>query len=89
MPADPLALPIGLAPHLLEVFEVAHYLRLCDEAVRRLIRRGQLPAIRVAGRLRVDPRDVDAFVAAGRLSIDEARDEKRPAILLQLPRAGG
>jgi excisionase family DNA binding protein len=54
-------------PHLWEVHEVAVFLRMNPETVRRLIRARELPAIQVGTRSwRVDPADVKAFVDARR-----------------------
>lgn len=54
------------AERLLEVAHVAHRLSVSPEYVRRLVRRGQLPAIRLARQIRIDPRDLDAFIDARR-----------------------
>ena len=51
---------------LLEVAHVAHRLRLSHEQVRRLIRDGQLKAIRLGTRWRVDEKDLEAFIDAHR-----------------------
>ena len=53
-------------PRLLEVAHVAHRLGACQEFVRRLIRDGKLPAFLFGKRYRVDPVDLDAFIAAAR-----------------------
>lgn len=48
---------------LLSVDEVAVYLGLGSRfAVYRLISSGQLPALRLAGKIRVDLRDLDAMI---------------------------
>lgn len=54
---------------LLTVSEAAATLRHSVSSVRRLVRRGRLPAYRVGGRLLFKPKDLDAFVAAGRLAV--------------------
>jgi excisionase family DNA binding protein len=54
-------------PRLLEVREVARYLKACPDTVFRLIRKGKLPAIRFGTRSwRIDPRDLQAFLDAHR-----------------------
>jgi excisionase family DNA binding protein len=49
-------------PSLREVAHVAHRLSVSQEHVRRLIRDGTLPAIRLGSRWRVDPLDLEAFI---------------------------
>lgn len=51
---------------LLEVHEVAYYLKCSQETVRRLIREGKLTAIRLGTQWRVDPSDLKAFMDAHR-----------------------
>jgi excisionase family DNA binding protein len=57
---------------LLEVSHVAHRLKASEEFVRRLIRNRKLAAIRIGTRWRVDPRDLEAWIEARRVS-DEHR----------------
>ena len=85
MPIDPLHhLPaVPALPHLLEVSHVAHRLSASQEFVRRLIRDGKLAAIRLGTRWRVDPADLQAFIARQRRAATEDAPE-RPR--LQLPR---
>jgi excisionase family DNA binding protein len=65
---DPLP-PSAHLPRLLETYEVAYLLKCSPETVRRLIREGKLTASRPFGRsLRVDPRDLDAFITARRIA---------------------
>ncbi len=48
---------------LLSADDVAHYLGLGSRyAVYRIVRAGELPGVVVAGKLRLDLRDVDAFI---------------------------
>jgi len=56
---------------LLEVSHVAHRLSASHEYVRRLIREGKLPAIRLGTRWRIDPLDLQAFLDAQRTSDDD------------------
>lgn len=57
----------AVPPRLLEVFQVAQRLSLCEDYVRELIRREQLPAIRIGVRYRVDPADLQEFIDARRV----------------------
>jgi excisionase family DNA binding protein len=68
MSMDLHVLPVPpLGPRLWEVHEVAYHLKASPEAVHRLIRNLELPAIRWGKRSwRVDPADVKAFVDARR-----------------------
>ena len=54
--------------------EVARRIRLSRRAVYDAIRRGELPAMRLCGRLRISPADLEAWLAAG------ATRARRPAI---------
>ena len=58
----------SLAPDLLEVWEVADYLNLTEGTVRRLIRDGVIPVVKLGGkkksRIRVRRSDLDALIAA-------------------------
>lgn len=49
---------------LLTVDQVAELVQLDPETVRRAIRRGELVAARIGGRLRIRPEQVDAWVDA-------------------------
>jgi excisionase family DNA binding protein len=62
-----LAAPPLAQPRLLEVSHIAHRLRASQEHVRRLIREKKLAAIRLGARWRVDPADLQAFIAAQRV----------------------
>jgi excisionase family DNA binding protein len=74
---DPHALPLPLALlRLLEVSHVAHRLSASPEFVRRLIREGRLPAIRLGIRWRVDPRDLEAYIDACRTAHVRANDDR-------------
>jgi excisionase family DNA binding protein len=57
--------PPPLKP-LLEVIDVARYLGVTPDCVRRLIRLRRLSAIRVANRWRVDSEDLQAFCKGAR-----------------------
>lgn len=57
---DPFLIPM----RFLEVSHVAHRLSFSQEWVRRLIREKKLKAIRLGGRWRVDPEDLQRFLEA-------------------------
>jgi len=60
MPVDPLL----AAPRLLEVGHVAHRLSVSPGKVRKLIRSGKLPAVRLGGLFRIREAAVDAYIDA-------------------------
>lgn len=45
---------------------LAEYLAVSDRTVRTWIRRGELASYKLGGSRRIDPRDVDTFLAARR-----------------------
>jgi excisionase family DNA binding protein len=49
---------------------LAEYLALSERTVREMLRNGALPSYRIEGSRRIDPADVDAYLAAH-------RDERR------------
>jgi excisionase family DNA binding protein len=53
---------------LLSVAEVAEHVGLKHQAVRRAISRGELAAIKLCGRVRVEPAALEAWIEAGRFS---------------------
>ena len=60
---------VGLArgaARLLSVREVAAHLSVSTATVYKLARTGQLRHLRVANTVRVDPADLEAFIASGR-----------------------
>jgi excisionase family DNA binding protein len=62
--------PFLSPPRLMEVATVAHRLNTGEAFVRRLIKRGQLPAIRLGQQWRVDPVDLQTFIDAQRVVSD-------------------
>jgi excisionase family DNA binding protein len=62
--------PTPGAVSLLDVRCVANRLGLSTKAIRGLIARGELPAYKVAGRIRIDPADVDGYLATARIRAD-------------------
>jgi excisionase family DNA binding protein len=78
-------------PRLLTTREVAEHLRLSVDQVRRLVRRGVLPAVRLTdlGSLRFLPGDLEAALearvcgcGASREAVEPAADHEEPAVLL-------
>ena len=49
-------------PHLLTIREVAARLRVCRATAYKLCERGELPHLRIANAIRVDQRDLEAFL---------------------------
>lgn len=58
---------------LLEVCHVAHRLSASHEFVRRLLREHELPGIQIRNRWRIDPHDLDAYLAAHRTQLKKGR----------------
>jgi excisionase family DNA binding protein len=61
---------VTLPDRLLSVAEVAAALGFEQEAIRRAVRRGELPASKINGRIRIDPADVQAWLQEGRVVAD-------------------
>jgi len=57
-----LSSPPPALPILMEVAHVAHRLSVSDEFVYRLIRAKELAVVRFGRRLRIDQRDLQAFI---------------------------
>lgn len=53
---------VGLSDHLLMVREVAELMRVSNMTVYRLIKAGDLPAIRVGKNFRIRRSDVDGYL---------------------------
>jgi excisionase family DNA binding protein len=51
---------------LLSARQVAARLGVCTRTVYALTERGKLPHIRISNAIRIDPQDLDAFIAARR-----------------------
>jgi excisionase family DNA binding protein len=60
----------GIGP-VLTVAEVAGALRVSSMTVYRLIKSGELPALRVGKNIRIRTSDLDAFLADGVVAADE------------------
>ncbi|MFN2556006.1 MAG: helix-turn-helix domain-containing protein [Nitriliruptorales bacterium] len=61
----------GPGDHLLTVGEVAADLRVSNMTVYRLIRGGQLPALRVGRNYRIRQADLEAYLRAGSVQAEE------------------
>lgn len=57
--------------NMLDVADIAAYLKVCEKTVRRKIKSGELVASKVGSRIRVHPDDLNAYIArnSNRLSI--------------------
>ena len=64
--------PLG-ADRLLTVAEVADHMRVSNMTVYRLIKSGQLPAIRVGKNFRIRGRDLEAYLDASTTQANEFR----------------
>ena len=62
----------GLAGPLLTVAEVADVLRVSNMTVYRLIKAGDIPALRVGKNYRIRERDLEAYLASGSVRADES-----------------
>lgn len=49
-------------PDFRTVKETAQHLRLCEKQIRRLIGRGELPAYRFGGAIRINNKDINEYV---------------------------
>jgi excisionase family DNA binding protein len=56
---------------LLTVAEVAHVLRVSNMTVYRLIKAGELPALRVGKNYRIRESELEAFLSAGLIDTEE------------------
>ena len=61
-----------LAGPLLTVAEVAQVLRVSNMTVYRLIKAGELPALRVGKNYRIREPDLEAYLATGSVRADES-----------------
>jgi excisionase family DNA binding protein len=57
---------------LLTVAEVADVLRVSNMTVYRLIKGGEIPALRVGKNYRIRQHDLEAYLASGSVAADEA-----------------
>ncbi|MCI0350196.1 MAG: helix-turn-helix domain-containing protein [Acidobacteriales bacterium] len=57
-----LANTAAVEPRLLSRQAAAAYLSVCERTVRNLARRGELPEVRLAGRVLYDSLDLDALI---------------------------
>ena len=64
--------PGALGGALLTVAEVAGVLRVSSMTVYRLIKAGEIPALRIGKNYRIRERDLETYLAAGSVAADEA-----------------
>ena len=57
---------------LLTVDEAAERLRTKPRFIRRLIAERRIPYVKLGAHVRIDDRDIDAFIAAGRVAAGNA-----------------
>lgn len=62
----------GLGGPLLTVAEVADVLRVSNMTVYRLIKAGELPALRVGKNYRIRQGDLETYLATGSVRADES-----------------
>jgi excisionase family DNA binding protein len=55
---------------LLTKEDAAEVLKISTDGVDRLVKRGELPAIRIGGLVRFTPDDMEAFISANRQEVD-------------------
>lgn len=67
-----LSSPLPALPILMEVAHVAHRLSVSDEFVYRLIRAKELAVVRFGRRVRIDQRDLQAWIDLKRRRDDDA-----------------
>lgn len=63
-------------PEYLTVSEVARILRVCDQTVRRMVRRGDLPYIRAGKKILVDAADLPEPGRVMRPDVPDARPRR-------------
>jgi excisionase family DNA binding protein len=63
MSNTPNATPITVqAPMLVTTQQAAPLMALCEKTIRNLVKRGELRAVRCGRALRIDPRDITAWI---------------------------
>lgn len=60
--------------------DAAERLAVSQKGIRAAIRRGELPAVKVCGRVRIGPEDFAAWVERGRVAPDVVIDPPPPAL---------
>lgn len=58
-----------MRPKLLDVNQVAEYLNVSNGSVSMMVYRRQIPFIKIGGRLRFDPAEIDAWLDAQRVKV--------------------
>lgn len=62
---------------LLTVEQLAERLAVNPMTVRRMVNRGQLPAVRIGRAIRFKPADVDAFLESVRVVKDDTQEGRK------------
>lgn len=62
-----------IVPRLLTLHEAAELVGLKHLALRRAIQRGELPAIKLCSRLRIEARDLASWIERNRLPASDTR----------------
>lgn len=57
-------------PRIMTVQEVASYLRISRFSVYNLVKRGELPAMRVLNKLRFDPKSIEQYLSKQRINVE-------------------
>lgn len=55
---------------IMTVQEVAAYLRICRFSVYNLVKRGELPAMKVLNKLRFDPKSIEQYLNKQKINIE-------------------
>jgi excisionase family DNA binding protein len=71
-------------PHLLTVADVADIVGMTDHTIRQAIRDGELPAVKLRGRIRINPADVHAWLDGATITPHGIQPVRGP-ISLQAP----
>ena len=62
---------------MLTVYQVAERLTVSPKTVRRLVERGDLPALRIGGSVRVDPDELCTWLCGVATTRDQLRGRRR------------
>lgn len=71
---------------LMSVDDVAAFTGLSAYTIRQAVREGDLPGVKIRGRVRVDPDDLLAWVERSRIEPARAADGARPSAPAPAPR---
>lgn len=70
----------------MSVDDVAVFTGLSAYTVRQAVREGDLPGVKIRGRVRVDPDDLIAWVEGSRITPSSSGDQARPQAPAPAPR---